>query len=133
MGRRGALERRLPVGGPHPRVRTGAVGRAAALGGADTAPNPVEQLLGSLGNCLAVGYAANATVAGIAIRDLRIELAGDVDLHAFLGLRDGHAGFDDIRVTVHLDADASPDELRRCTTRSSERHRSATRSAGRSR
>ena len=82
-----------------------------ALGGADTAPNPVEQLLGSLGNCLAVGYAANATVAGIAIRDLRIELAGDVDLHAFLGLRDGHAGFDDIRVTVHLDADASPDEL----------------------
>ena len=82
-----------------------------ALGGADTAPNPVEQLLGSLGNCLAVGYAANASVAGIAIRDLRIELTGDVDLHAFLGLREGHAGFDDIRVTVHLDADAPADEL----------------------
>jgi uncharacterized OsmC-like protein len=81
------------------------------LGGADTAPNPVEQLLGSLGNCLAVGYAANATVAGITIHDLRIELTGDVDLHAFLGLRDGHAGFDDIRVTVHLDADAPADEL----------------------
>ena len=81
------------------------------LGGADTAPNPVEQLLGSLGNCLAVGYAANASVAGIAIRDLRIELAGDVDLHAFLGLRDGHAGFDDIRVTVHLDADATAEQL----------------------
>ena len=82
-----------------------------ALGGADTAPNPVEQLLGSLGNCLAVGYAANASVAGIAIRDLRIELSGDVDLHAFLGLREGHAGFDDIRVSVHLDADAPADEL----------------------
>ena len=76
-----------------------------ALGGADTAPNPVEQLLGSLGNCLAVGYAANASVAGIAIRDLRIELAGDVDL------REGHAGFDDIRVTVHLDADATAEQL----------------------
>ena len=84
----------------------------AALGGGDTAPNPVEQLLAALGNCLAVGYAANASVAGIAIRDLRIELTGDLDLRAFLGLREGHAGFDDIRVAVHLDADASEDQLR---------------------
>lgn len=90
-----------PVPSDEPRV----------LGGADTAANPVEQLLGSLGNCLAVGYAANASVAGIAIRDLRIDLTGDVDLHAFLGLRDGHAGFEDIRVTVHLDADAPADQL----------------------
>lgn len=83
-----------------------------ALGGADTAPNPVEQLLGAFGNCLAVGYAANASVAGIEIRDLRIELIGDLDLRAFLGLREGHAGFDDIRVAVHLDADASADQVR---------------------
>ena len=77
-----------------------------ALGGTDTAPNPVEQLLGSLGNCLAVGYAANASVAGITIRELRIDLEGDLDLHAFLGLTDGHAGFSAIRVAVHLDTDA---------------------------
>jgi len=78
----------------------------AGMGGTDSAPNPVEQLLGALGNCLAVGYAANASVAGIAIRDLRIDLDGDIDLHAFLGLADGHAGFSAIRATVHLDADA---------------------------
>lgn len=83
----------------------------AGLGGGDSAPNPVEQLLGALGNCLAVGYAANASAAGIAINDLRIELAGDLDLHTFLGLREGHAGFDDIRVAVHLDADASDEVL----------------------
>jgi uncharacterized OsmC-like protein len=82
-----------------------------ALGGTDKAPNPVEQLLGALGNCLAVGYAANASVAGIELRDVRIELTGDLDLHAFLGLRDGHAGFDGIRVAVHLDADAPQDAL----------------------
>lgn len=82
-----------------------------ALGGTDSAPNPVEQLLGSLGNCLAVGYAANASVAGIALRGLRIELSGDVDLHAFLGLRDGHAGFDGIRVSVHVDSDAPEEAL----------------------
>jgi len=78
----------------------------AGLGGTDSAPNPVEQLLGALGNCLAVGYAANASAAGIAIRDLRIDLDGDLDLHAFLGLADGHPGFSAIRVAVHLDADA---------------------------
>ena len=83
----------------------------AALGGTDSAPNPVEQLLGSLGNCLAVGYAANASVAGIALRDLRIELTGDVDLHAFLGLREGHAGFDGIRASVHIDSDAPKEAL----------------------
>jgi uncharacterized OsmC-like protein len=78
----------------------------AALGGTDQAPNPVEQLLGALGNCLAVGYAANASAAGIEIRDLRITLDGDIDLHTFLGLADGHAGFSAIRVAVHLDTDA---------------------------
>lgn len=78
----------------------------SALGGTDQAPNPVEQLLGSLGNCLAVGYAANASAAGIEIRDLRIGLEGDLDLHTFLGLADGQAGFSAIRVAVHLDTDA---------------------------
>ncbi len=82
-----------------------------ALGGEDTAPNPVEQVLGAFGNCLAVGYAANATAAGIELKSLRIELEGDLDLHAFLGLRDGHAGFDSITATVSIDSDASRDQI----------------------
>jgi uncharacterized OsmC-like protein len=77
----------------------------AGIGGTNRAPNPVEQLLGALGNCLAVGYAASASMAGIPIRDLRIDVEGDIDLHAFLGLADGHAGFSAIRVAVHLDTD----------------------------
>ncbi len=82
-----------------------------ALGGSDTAANPVEQLLGALGNCLAVGYAANASAAGITLDGLTIELEGDVDLHTFLGLADGNAGYSGIRATVHLDSDASPDAI----------------------
>jgi uncharacterized OsmC-like protein len=76
------------------------------MGGSDSAPNPVEQLLAALGNCLAVGYAVSASAAGIAIRDLRIDVDGDLDLHAFLGLAEGHPGFSAIRVAVHLDTDA---------------------------
>lgn len=84
----------------------------AGLGGTDTAPNPVEQLLSALGNCLAVGYAANATAAGIEIDDLTIDLEGDLDLHTFLGLNaDGNAGYDAIRVNVNLKSDATPEQL----------------------
>ena len=81
------------------------------LGGTNTGPNPVEQVLGALGNCLAVGYAANATAAGITINDLSIEIEGDLDLHTFLGLADGNAGFDNISVKVKLDSDATPEAL----------------------
>lgn len=81
------------------------------LGGTDTGPNPVEQVLGALGNCLAVGYAANASAAGIAIKDLSIDVEGDLDLHTFLGLADGNAGFSGISVTVRIDSDASPEAL----------------------
>jgi uncharacterized OsmC-like protein len=84
-----------------------------ALGGTDSAPNPVEQLLAALGNCLAVGYTANATADGITLHALRVELAGDLDLGAFLGLRPGHAGFDTISATVHLDTDADPAGVQR--------------------
>ena len=83
-----------------------------ALGGDDTAPNPVEQLLGALGNCLAVGYAANATAAGITLKDLEIDLEGDLNLHTFLGLDDGgHAGYHAIRANVRLDADATDEQI----------------------
>lgn len=83
----------------------------AGLGGTDRAPNPVEQLLAALGNCLAVGYAANATARGITLQGLRVELEGDLDLHTFLGLRPGNAGYETIRARVEIDADAPPEEI----------------------
>ena len=82
-----------------------------ALGGGDSAANPVEQLLAALGNCLVVGYAANASASGIELTDLRIAVTGDLDLRSFLGLRPGHAGFQGITATVHLDSDATPEQL----------------------
>lgn len=81
------------------------------LGGTDTAPNPVEQLLAALGNCLAVGYAANATARGIAINDLEITLEGDLDLKVFLGLEPGHAGYDRIRANVEIESTADAEAI----------------------
>ncbi|MDB3936018.1 OsmC family protein [Granulosicoccus sp.] len=82
-----------------------------SLGGTNTGPNPVEQVLGALGNCLAVGYAANATAAGIEIKDITIKVDGDLDLHTFLGLADGNAGFSGISVSVDIESDASQEAL----------------------
>lgn len=84
----------------------------SALGGTDNGPNPVEQILAAYGNCLAVGYAANATVAGIEIKSLSIELEGDLDLHTFLGLSPGHAGYDKITVKVNIGSDGSDEDIK---------------------
>jgi uncharacterized OsmC-like protein len=81
------------------------------LGGTDTASNPVEQVLGALGACLAIGYTAGATARGIAIRELRVDLTGSIDLPVFFGLKEGHAGYEDVDVQVHLEADATPEAI----------------------
>ena len=84
----------------------------AGLGGDDTAPNPVEQVLAALGNCLAVGYAANATASGISLDVLEINIEGDLDLKTFLGLDDGgHAGYHAIRATVRLETAADDEAI----------------------
>ena len=81
------------------------------LGGTNTASNPVEQILGALGSCLAIGYTAGAVARGITIDDLRIELAGNVDLPVFFGLKAGHAGFERVEAHVHLKSDAPAEAI----------------------
>jgi uncharacterized OsmC-like protein len=81
----------------------------AALGGTDTAPNMVENVLAAYGSCLTVGYALNAALRGINIKDLKVEVEGDLDLAGFFGLSETvPAGFKGIRAKVHLDSDGSP-------------------------
>ena len=82
------------------------------LGGTDTAPNMVEQVLAAYGSCLTVGYTLNASVRGIKVNDLRVEVEGDLNLAGFFGLSDQiPAGFTNIRTRVYLDADASEEQL----------------------
>jgi uncharacterized OsmC-like protein len=82
------------------------------LGGTDTAPNMVEVVLAAYSSCLTVGYALNAAVRGIEVRSLKIDVEGDLDLAGFFGISaDVPAGFSKIRTTVHLDADATREDL----------------------
>ena len=76
------------------------------LAGGNSAPNPVEYLLAALGSCLAVGYAASAAARDIELRSLEIELSGSIDLQVFLGLAEGHAGYERLRVVARVQSDA---------------------------
>lgn len=56
--------------------------------GEDTAPNPSEMALLSLGSCLSVGVQANASARGISLSQLEIELEGDINITAVWGTGD---------------------------------------------
>ena len=82
--------------------------------GDDTAPNPSEASLASLGSCLAVGIHANAVNRGITINSLEIELDADINITAVWGTGDTSpkpVGFDAVRCNVHLDADVPQKDI----------------------
>jgi len=82
--------------------------------GEDTAPNPSEAVLAALGSCLSVGIHANATMRGITLTKLELELAGDINITGVWGIGDmseKRLGFTDIRVKVDISGNASREEL----------------------
>lgn len=82
--------------------------------GDDTAPNPSEASLAALGSCIAVGLHANAIHRGIKIKSLELELEGDLNITAVWGTGDVSekpVGFTDVRIKVHLDADAPQSQI----------------------
>jgi uncharacterized OsmC-like protein len=88
-----------------------------ALGGTDTAANPVEFALAALGSCQVITYQFWATKLGIPLTSVKVTVDGDLDLHGFFGLSlNTRPGFGDVRVTVELDGPAGKEryeELRR--------------------
>ena len=88
-----------------------------ALLGTDMAASPAEFILHALAGCYAVTYAANATVSGIELSSLRLELAADIDLQGFLNLNaDIRPGLQQIRIRVHATSpNASQERLEELT------------------
>ena len=85
-----------------------------ALGGADSAPNPVELILAALGTCQEITYRAYATAMGIPLDSVSVQLTGDIDLRGFFAVDDSvRSGYQSIRGTVHLESTASEGELQK--------------------
>lgn len=81
--------------------------------GQNTAPNPQETLMAALNACVMVGYVAGAAVKGIALEQLEIETAGQLDLRGFLGLDEAVIpGYDSIRYVVRIKGNGTPEQFR---------------------
>lgn len=86
------------------------------LFGEDTAPAPGEIVLSGLGGCLCVGITAVATWKQITLSKLEIFMEGDIGNPAAWGaggaeMKPEQMGFQDIRVKVLIEGDASREEL----------------------
>ena len=79
----------------------------------DNGPTPVELVLAGLAGCLTGGIASVAANRGITLRSVTATLTGDMDLQGVLGIdANVRNGFDGIKVTYDIDADATPEEIR---------------------
>jgi uncharacterized OsmC-like protein len=87
-------------------------GEPPVLLGRNEGANPVEFLLHALAGCVTTTTVLHAAARGIRIRSLATELEGDIDLHGLLGLDDDVTpGYRQIRMTMHIDADCSQEQL----------------------
>jgi uncharacterized OsmC-like protein len=84
------------------------------LVGTDHGPTPVEYLLHGIAACLTAGIANIAAARGVTLTRLESTVEGDVDLLGILGLSDGSVrnGYEQIRVTFHIEGDADDEALR---------------------
>ena len=93
--------RALAIAGLHP--ATGGSGHELCSG---------DMLLEALVACAGVTLRAVATAYGIDIKSGSVEAEGDLDFRGTLGVdKEAPVGFRSIRVTFHLDTDASKENL----------------------
>ncbi|HEX6997700.1 MAG TPA: OsmC family protein [Gammaproteobacteria bacterium] len=88
----------------------------------DLGATPVELVLAGLGSCLMAGVAAVAQNRGIQLRSVEARLEGKMDIQGILGIDgDVRNGFDDIKVTFDIDADASQKDIEALVAQSQKR------------
>jgi uncharacterized OsmC-like protein len=88
----------------------------------DNAATPVEIVLAGLASCLTAGVAAVAQNRGIQLNSVSATLEGGMDIQGILGIdSDVRNGFDGIKVTYTIDADATPDEINAVVAQSQKR------------
>ncbi len=93
--------RAIAIAGLHP--ATGGSGHELCSG---------DMLLEALVACAGVTLRAVATAYGIEIKSGNVEAEGDLDFRGTLGVdKEAPVGFRSIRVTFHLDTDASAENL----------------------
>src|SRR5882672_8147056 len=88
----------------------------------DKGATPVEYVLVGLASCLTAGIAAVAQHRNIQLRSVSAIIEGAMDIQGILGIDgDVRNGFDAIRVSFKIDADATADEIKALVAQSQKR------------
>lgn len=88
----------------------------------DNGPTPVEFVLVGLAGCLTAGVASVAQNRGIQLRSVKATIEGDMNILGILGADpEVRNGFDQIRVTYEIDADASNEDIEALVAQSQKR------------
>src|SRR3954462_451268 len=88
----------------------------------DLGATPVELVLVGLASCLTAGVAAVAQNRGVQLRSVEAKLEGSMDIQGILGMdSDVRNGYDDIKVTFDIDADASKEDIEAIVAQSQKR------------
>jgi uncharacterized OsmC-like protein len=88
----------------------------------DNGITPIEYLLVGLASCLTAGVASVAQNRGIQLRSVEATVEGAHDIRGILGAdSDVRNGFNGIRVTFDIDADASKEDIEALVAQSQKR------------
>jgi len=88
----------------------------------DNGVTPIEYLLVGLASCLTAGVASVAQNRGIQLRSVESTVEGNHDIRGMLGAdSDVRNGFNDVKVTFSIDADASREEIEALVAQSQKR------------
>jgi uncharacterized OsmC-like protein len=88
---------------------------------ADDGITPIEYLLVGLASCLSAGVASVAQLRGIQLRSVEAIVEGAHDIRGILGDGDVRNGYNDIKVTFNIDADASKEDIEALVAQSQKR------------
>ena len=88
----------------------------------DNGATPTEIVLAALASCLTAGVATVASNRGVLLRSVTATVDGTMDLQGILGIDgDVRNGFDGVKVTYVIDADASKADLEAIVAQSQKR------------
>ena len=94
----------------------------AVFAATDDGITPIEYLLVGLASCLTAGVASVAENRGIQLRSVESTVEGAHDIRGILGAdTDVRNGFNDIKVTFKIDADASKEDIEALVAQSQKR------------
>ena len=88
----------------------------------DNGITPIEYLIVGLASCLSAGVASVAQNRGIQLHSVEATVEGEHDIRGILGAdSEVRNGFNDIKVTFHIDADASREDIEALVAQSQKR------------